>query len=119
MHYYPLYSRFPSNASMETGMEGMELYRDERYQAKCVASRYSSHDASLDPVCNMVGKRSNLEVPIDGLLHVLSQALDDIGCKDSVCRKAGSMEVEDFKARAAANVAVRVDDSNVASVLGI
>lgn len=28
VHYYPLYSRYPSNESLASGMEGMQLYAE-------------------------------------------------------------------------------------------
>ena len=42
-------------------------------------------DAPLTSLCDMGGKRSQLEVPLDDFARVISMAMDDIGCAaDSV-----------------------------------
>jgi len=93
-----VYSDMPSNASLH--MEGMEeYYGGARFAAECTRAHLSSTDAPLEGYCNLATKRAQIEVSLDGLRGALRTALDDIGCKDSYCRKPGSAEVVDMLRR--------------------
>ena len=50
---------------------------------------YSTADISLQSACNPYAKLSDVEVPLGRFAVALEAALDDIGCRDSVCRVDG------------------------------
>ena len=43
-------------------------------------------------MCDLTAKRSQIEVPMDDFARVFAQAIDDLGCKDSVCRNGDQFE---------------------------
>ena len=47
---------------------------------------YSTLDISLVSHCNPWGKLSDIEVPLRELQWAVDAALDDVGCRDSICR---------------------------------
>jgi hypothetical protein len=104
LSYYPLYSEYPSLAARASGMEGMEMFNDSAYLRECVETPVPSMDGPLHHRCNLPSKRAQLEVPLDGLALLLRQALDDIGCRRSVCRNADG-SYTDFRPQAAAAAA--------------
>jgi hypothetical protein len=47
-------------------------------------------DATAISECDMGAKRSQIEVPMAEFASALRKAMDDIGCRNSVCREPGS-----------------------------
>jgi len=86
--YHPIYARAPSAAALRAGAPGLQLYNESAYVAACREAGLSSADAALLVQCNVAPKNAFVEVPLDELARELAQALDEIGCRNSICMDA-------------------------------
>jgi hypothetical protein len=113
--YHAVYARHPSDAAIDSGMEGMEQYRGNAFKEQCPDAGLPSADAPLVLPCNLASKRSQIEAPLDDLARALELALDDIGCRGGLCRNAEGEPHTDFRPQAAAAKAAAAEAAAAAA----
>ena len=98
LYYYKVNSEKPEHVP-ENG--AAFLLHEEPFERQCDGTErhISSPAAFLDYECNWRSKSSPLQMPLGVFEHVLNQALDDIGCRDSFCEAPG-LKYVDYRARA-------------------
>ena len=95
--HYPLYSRYPSNASLaHAEPKTRDLWTSPHFIADCRDARISDGEANLSSDCDVPGRDGDFEVPLDRLAVALEAALNDIGCRDGYCRLPGTSEVRRY-----------------------